>query len=131
MRATFDGTVAILVKAYLNDTLIHGKCHACAVGNIISANGYVFGDNEMNAWNWLQYILSKKGCITPHDKQKAEEQIEYSGYTWQQLGEIEKAFEAEDPDMFNGLMAVVDVLAEIHNVDLTETESAKALFVKA
>jgi hypothetical protein len=33
--------------------------------------------------------------------------------------------------MFNGLMAVVDVLADIHSVDLEKKEAAKALFVKA
>ncbi len=35
MKATFKGTLDILVKAYLNNTLMHGSCYACAVGNII------------------------------------------------------------------------------------------------
>ena len=43
MKATFSNTVDILVKAYLNDTLRHCNCYACAVGNIISsAMGYRF-----------------------------------------------------------------------------------------
>jgi len=57
------------------------------------------------------------------------------------LAKIEFAFESaphtcDESDetnaewMFNGLMAVVDVLAEIHNVNLEVKESAKAMFVK-
>jgi hypothetical protein len=37
MKATFENSVDVLVKAYLNDTLEHGQCHACAVGNLICA----------------------------------------------------------------------------------------------
>ena len=33
----FHETVGILVKAYLNDTLEHTNCHACAVGNMIAS----------------------------------------------------------------------------------------------
>lgn len=59
-----------------------------------------------------------------------------TGYSIVQLASIERAFESveygenNDTWMFNGLMAVVDVLAEIHNIDLTAKESAKKLFVK-
>jgi hypothetical protein len=58
---------------------------------------------------------------------------------WTELAEIEKAFEkvyytspneTSEELMFNGLMAVVDVLASIHNINLTEVSQAKALFVK-
>jgi hypothetical protein len=33
-RPTFEQTVDVLVKAYLNDTLVHGNCCACVVGNL-------------------------------------------------------------------------------------------------
>lgn len=62
--------------------------------------------------------------------------IKATGYSIQELAKIEYAFEtapcgvSEDEWMFNGLMAVVDVLAEIHGVDLEVKESAKLLFVK-
>lgn len=35
-RPSFDHTVGVLVKAYLNDTLDHGNCYACAVGNLVA-----------------------------------------------------------------------------------------------
>lgn len=75
-------------------------------------------------------------------------QLEITGYTAYELARIEQAFESAPgrpkPEvsawfkgksinpvwMFNGLMAVVDVLAEIHNVDLSVRESAKLQFVK-
>jgi len=72
---------------------------------------------------------------------KAE--IRGTGYSIHELAYIELAFESApgcpgeggdlrqtDEWMFNGLMAVVEVLATIHNVDLSVKESAKSLFVK-
>ena len=43
MKATFSNSVDILVKAYFNDTLRHGNCLACAVGNLMQASGVKFG----------------------------------------------------------------------------------------
>ena len=43
MKATFENSVSVLVRAYMNDTLIHGNCFACAVGNlIVDANKYTY-----------------------------------------------------------------------------------------
>lgn len=83
-------------------------------------------------------------------------QVRMTGYYVDELRKIEYAFEncdesflqkasherneyflenkrpigQDDEWMFKGLMAVVDVLAEIHNVDLSTKENAKLLFVK-
>lgn len=147
MKATFDNTVSILVKAYLNDTLIHGDCAACAVGNLIaSSKGYkTYRAGCTVVWqqgyaqpHWQSVFLtdSVSQSIQPKNYTgKAKDQIDSTGYTWQELARIEKAFESAprisyDDRMFNGLMAVIDVLAEIHNIDLTQKETAKALFVK-
>lgn len=60
-----------------------------------------------------------------------------SPYTKKELMLIERSFEtaprgnSEDDWMFNGLMAVVEVLADIHNISLEAKEEAKKLFVKA
>lgn len=60
-----------------------------------------------------------------------------TGYSIPELARIERAFErapmgkTSDQFMFNGLMAVVDVLAEIHGIDLEKREETKKLFVKA
>jgi len=57
--ANFNDTVDILVKAYLNDTLEHGVCSACAVGNICLAAGapYSYGykiqPDDNSAWKWV------------------------------------------------------------------------------
>lgn len=135
----FNETINILVKAYLNDTLEHAKCHACAVGNIISASGMPLtcsaGDSETM---WLRHIDKhfRHGAIHWHiDEELAIKQIESTGYTGMELSMIERAFErascgeSDDEWMFNGLMAVVNVLAEIHQVSLEQKEEAKLLFV--
>jgi hypothetical protein len=54
MKASFDNTVSILVKAFLEGTLAKGDCDACAVGNICAAavgttvvkTGYIY------PWAW-------------------------------------------------------------------------------
>jgi hypothetical protein len=59
-----------------------------------------------------------------------------TGYSLVELARIENAFESaqygenDDTWMFNGLMAVVDVLADIHGINLESKEEAKKLFVR-
>jgi hypothetical protein len=66
----------------------------------------------------------------------AKEQIDATGYTWQELARIEYAFErapmshSREDHVFNGLMAVVDVLCQIHEMDETNKTAAKQLFAK-
>lgn len=221
-KERFDETVDILVKAYLNDTLQHGHCAACAVGNIIAkkndykiqvkvgsfSNDFMWqsraGDNKGHhvspEWNQV-FVTLTQAMFAPTDKSDqarpidgiqarpidgiriweifldkvyqvsqahqpkvnpelytgaAKAQIDSTGYTWQELARIETAFEtadcppyytqketwgwAVDKDsqnaafeawMYNGLMAVVEVLADIHQLDFQEVEAAKELFVKA
>lgn len=132
----FNHTVNVLVQAYLNNTLLHLDCEACAVGNIIRASGYRFKDAE-HSTNWLSLIHKecRMGTLPINNQLDAEEQVRVTGYSVAELHLIEKAFESScfaiEDSMFNGLMAVVDVLADIHGVDLTVKENAKALFVKA
>lgn len=153
MKATFQNTVDILVKAYLNNTLEHGDCGACAVGNLVSAaigpfeamppyleNGKVA--EEGIGWPNVFCTIENGYQIIRSNKYEglAKEQIDSTGYSRQDLARIEEAFEYhnhtytrldEDQAMFEGLMAVVDVLADIHGINLEAKESAKALFVKA
>lgn len=144
----FNHTVNVLVKAYLNDTLVHGNCYACAVGNIVAeSKGYNYvkctdepfrkvvwdiakGSYDSFVPMWFTYLDEAQ---KPAD---VRDQVQATGYTWDEIRRIEKAFEccerplSGEQWMFNGLMAVVDVLAEIHNVDLSVKESAKLQFVK-
>lgn len=129
----FQDTVSILVKAYMNDTLYHQYCTACAVGNIVKAKtsdaygmwGDVFHTTKGVQFYWPENYLGD-----------ARQEIDSTGYSVKELMRVEYAFETarrgknSQEWMFNGLMAVVDTLAEIHGIDLTVKESAKLLFVK-
>jgi hypothetical protein len=133
----FNETVTILVKAYMNDTLEHADCEACAVGNIIAARCPDIYEKDPGAWFDPMH----------GQKQLAKLQIASTGYSYEDVMKIEHAFENcekpehmkdtiwgnwKDPEwMFNGLMAVVDVLCEIHGMNETEKTEAKSLFVKA
>lgn len=144
MTPSFENTVSILVKAYLNDTLRHENCAACAVGNLIAHSlgaevgivTWVLGEEEIEpAW---QNVF----CTNPMFPQRisperylaeAKYQIDATGYSWQDLAKIEASFESitkREDRMFLGLMAVVDILAEIHQVDLSTAQAAKELFVR-
>jgi nuclear transport factor 2 (NTF2) superfamily protein len=148
----FDYTVNVLVKAYLEDTLAHQFCAACAVGNIISeARSYKISKVGCGfEWvgqrtQWENVFMTSNGIqefnIEGYQGE-ARTQIDSTGYAPEELARIEFAFEMADNSdgyyddytnetwMFNGLMAVVDVLADIHGIDLKAKEEAKLLFVK-
>ena len=159
MKASFENTVNILVKAYLDDTLVHSDCSACAVGNLVAAGkGYTYkreeyededGDILPGDLFWKEALLPKwrrvfmtQNCKHQYQNPQnytgdAKDEIDATGYAWQELARIEYAFETapkgkdDDEWMFNGLMSVVDTLADIHQIDLSVKESAKLLFVKA
>lgn len=149
----FNDTVGILVKAYLNDTLEPTDCAKCAVGNMVAAaNGYKTCDREITAdWiaadgqtiepQWQDVIWAKRdedeGFYRPTIE--GHRQIESTGYSLEDFDRIEEAFMSGlheplgngTPNNYNGLMAVVDVLADIHGIDLATAAASKALFVKA
>ena len=157
----YKKTVDILVAAYFNDTLEHGNCYACAVGNIIAGNcGYGFikmekndvvaplfnvytgcgklywdRDNDINN-NPLQKMTG--GHFMELATTKQWEFIRKTGYSGGELARIEHAFESapgeeeySDEWMFNGLMAVIEVLDQIHeNKDEATTKESKDKFKK-
>ena len=144
-KELFEKTVGILVNAYQNDTLRHSMCSACAVGNIVAANlKYTINTTWCFSWvekpvNWWRVFMTSDGRqqITTIDyKGKAKEEIDSTGYTWKELAKIEYAFETaskgsnDDEWMFNGLLAVYDVLCEIHEVSKGEVKSGELVFVK-
>lgn len=154
----YQKTVDILVAAYFNDTLQHNNCYACAVGNIVAANsGMKFradpsSDRPIYWDGYTPYskrwrndngvpIAKTPGWFavlhpdTTGDKKQGESEVAASGYDSKDLGLIEYAFEAASrgytPDeyMFNGLMAVIDVLDKIHgNTDAELTSQSKKRF---
>lgn len=134
MKATFENTVDILVKAYLNDSLDASDCNRCAVGNIISQ-----GDGKYDFYKHLDSWYGALGLNTAYPSfiNPNHPDIIQTGYTADELIQIESAFMyRNDPenypeDNFARLMKVVDVLTDIHNIDLKQKEAAKLLFVKA
>lgn len=166
-KEKFHDTIGILVNAYMNDTLKHMDCAACAVGNIIAAKLHCTIERNPEQRNellwkrgtaWLEPVWSRL-FFTPRPQGKQRKwpkknkgyikmQVDATGYTWQELALIEKAFESvnvplfnnklpsvrcnvdEDKWGFNGLMAVVDVLCQIHGMNEVDKKEAKELFVK-
>lgn len=143
----YNKTVDILVQAYMNDTLQHGNCHACAVGNLVAANcGYNMG--QLGLWyrNGLLVVSSWPNvhCVNEDGQYlnfcnytgEAKEQIDATGYSPIETAGIELAFEStrengntDDERMFNSLLAVIDYLDKIHeNEDATITNQSKQKF---
>jgi hypothetical protein len=149
-KVMFYNSVSVLVTAFLNDTLQHGNCHTCAVGNFVAAaNNFKYENHKIykykKVYNGGRLPAWQEVFMTIDDDQfvdlkkyrgEAKEQIDSTGYTYEELAKIEYAFETADrgylseDHMFNGLMSCVDVLAEIHNIDLSVREEAKLLFKK-
>lgn len=150
-------TVDILVAAYFNDTLEHGNCYACAVGNIIAANmnlsyctdtkgginknllywdGFPPYSSEQIADEDLWYDAIQGGRVKGRITSAIKAQVEATGYTPHELANLEKAFEgvkitSSDEYMFNGLMAAIEALDQIHeNTDTVLQQQSKARFVK-
>lgn len=148
--ALYKKTVDILFQAYFNDTLQLGNCYACAVGNIIAANKgwkylvdnttdlkYYWESEPVNVYAvfgrpvdhlWLKAIRGGSVCgvaINP----AIIDQVTATGYSFRELSVIEHAFEnatdwglSEDENMFNGLVAVLEVLKDIHQVEDNEPD---------
>lgn len=149
MKATFENTVDILVKAYMNNTLENGNCCACAVGNLVACSlgiNFIPANNlgilkiqwengeypsKDHSGGWGEILSTSENKLS----NKALEQINSTGYTVLEISKIEYAFEHSETitndKIFNGLMAVVDVVAEIHGVSLEQSKEAKLMFVKS
>lgn len=148
----FKKSVQILSEAYFNDTLRHGNCYACAVGNLIAANtGKVYKEYPKDRYEtisspptfrWdgtVSWQIVSYSYIGQSDRERREfglAEIASTGYTVNEFMQIEKAFEganrgkSDDDWMYNGLMAVVDVLQVIHECSKEEAVVAKERFNK-
>lgn len=145
----FNHTIDVLVKSYLNDTLQHCNTCGCAVGNIVADSCNIIIEKKHGSVSWVgrfpgwPFVFSTDSDYGTQDfneinyKGLVKVEIDSTGYTLDELMKIEFAFEmagkgnSDDEYMLNGLMAVVDVLADIHGIDLEVREETKKLFVKA
>lgn len=125
-KEQFDKSVDILVKAYFAGTLNADKCSACAVGNILGHRNWVGG-------NRMYYPT----CVTTVKEIRLLVDYNTSGYDERELASIESAFlkGVDYPELcptdsgnFKGLMAVLDVLQQIHECTDEETKEAKMKF---
>lgn len=137
-ESLYHKTVDILYDAYFNDTLEHGDYCSCAFGNIVAANCGIkltrdgirnmvdYGNSE---W-FFCLTTSGSGKVFENLKWNKEgiSQITETGYTLFDCAMIEQAFEmadiGEDDDdwVFNGLVAVLNVLKQIHEVENNDTD---------
>lgn len=137
----YKKTCDILFAAYFNDTLEHKNCYACAVGNIVAANngfhfikktkgtdaeiytggGVMYWDKE----NYFQTNVVREINMFTSDNEISDKSnflISTTGYSFVELKLIERAFErtnegnSKDEKMYNGLVAVLDCLKEIHEI---------------
>jgi len=139
----FDRAIKALVKGYMNDTLETGICTACAVGNIIAkCNEYTIdleflspwkdkeGNKIVTMWNSVFITYTDRQRIYEDNyKGEAKEQIDSTGYTWEELAQVEFTFEKAQGDMFTKLMAVVEVLCNIEGFNDEIVKETKELFI--
>lgn len=142
-ESLFHKTVNILVQAYLNDTLVPSMCSACAVGNLVAANcGYKI-DMDMPLYKGFVRPMWQKLVWSNKEHEVTDEtyyQIQSTGYSVDELRQIERAFmnggypydfDENSPDYTLKLYQVVDLLCDIHEMNDTIKEEAKALFVRS
>lgn len=142
----FDNAIKALVQAFFDETLAKGNCAACAVGNMVaSAWGQKVGSDlrevacgPINNSSWNNLFTTSdgvqfKGLSFINSDDDGELAIYPTGYSAEELAKVEYAFETNTSlewrhyrvshkseimeDQFKGLMAVVDVLCEIDNID--------------
>jgi len=138
----FNYTVGVLINAYLSGKLERGYCGLCAVGNILNGRtewSVLFLTDSYGKQRRGQelhdYLTTVQRFVTPEEIEPKSTcaliDIRRSGYTVDELAEVEFAFETApkgsslDDSIFNGLVAAIDALAKIHNVELGEVEQVK------
>lgn len=148
----YKRTVDILYDAYFNNTLEHGNCYACAIGNIIAANNDisflqrngspvygVFTGRGVKYWDkYNSFHINPTKLICEHKKLPYITQIlvDKTGYSNDELCTIERVFEgagkntvgffpSKEEIMYNGLVAVLEILKTIHKIDDTSKETEK------
>ncbi len=133
----YERSINILREAYRNDVLFHNYCQACAVGNLVKACGGFPFDYAM--WRLVFETNYKTGVQyfnAAHYIGASRVEIDQTGYSPIELARIEYAFETvdikgkinDDQHMLDGLLAVIDVLQDIHGVNQETTEVTKQSF---
>ena len=120
-KQTYENAVNILLDAYNNETLFHGDCEYCAVGNILGTSKWnedfttCFGVQEVyyffNNRDYFKHYYHSKG-FTREELMKIEYAFERSiydtpeGYYYYERENVKKG-------QYIGLCAVLKVMAEM------------------
>lgn len=151
----FNRSVSVLVKAFFEGTLEGGSCAACACGNLIAAANSltIIPASEASRLGKGKYMWAEMALLVERQQTMGRDphsiwdgrtvfpnpsgMIAATGYSREHLRDIEEAFMAwgsgftmEFGSNLDGLLRVVDVLANIHGIDLATAEASKLLFVK-
>jgi hypothetical protein len=144
MTERVQKAIDIFLDSLNSDTLINGKCAACAVGNLIAAGcgiklykdyGFVTADNaefmtpygpvHFTAWNHL-FLTSENGqtrndlsSYSLEHQLQMQALVDTTGFTIDELAEIEYTFEtvARHQGVIHALEAVVKVMMRFDEVD--------------
>ena len=133
-KIRFERAINKLQRAFFDGEIEKGCVKTCVMGILCN------GDHE-----WVFFLPDMYEGLD--SLKKANESIQETGYKWEgELEKVEKAFgenafiyyyayklyarEEIDSDLFNGLMAVVDVLCDIDNLSDEVREETKKMFVK-
>lgn len=122
----FDEAAEKLYKAFNNDDLIYGDCSKCAVGNIVGGHQWAFVISCGNAPedNLNDIIIQESLCLDKKRFNEGLEVIKKTGYTPEDLFQVEIIFSDFDllqnnkQEQFKGLMAVLEYLASLDNIEL-------------
>lgn len=139
MTERFNKAYDALVKAYFEGTLAAGTCSACAVGNIVAAGQGGTVEKFINYDHAPVYVCDSDNhfwscfLLQAPDKYQDLYLKSITDYSWDELAEIESAFEHHTKikyffyhehdeqkvleDQFNGLCAVVDVMCKLDGID--------------
>lgn len=130
MTQRFRNAFDALTSAYVNGTLQHDNCTACAVGNIATYSGV---DLNKAGPIWYNYILDRReSFVDRRDGFKSAMQVvKRTGYKIDEIDRIESTFEGtvkdylldsddEDQAQYQGLIKVVELLAELDDLDMSE-----------
>ncbi len=131
----YEKTVNLLLDSYTAGKLFHGRCDACALGNILNTGDWAF---DFCTFPDTLGLSQKSFKRDEEDTLYFNRLYKGSGYSREELMKIEYAFEssiAKDYHLYRevktkegqylGLCAVLDVLKEIHETETQESEVSK------
>lgn len=163
MEQRVKNAIAVFIKAIDTRTLAKGTCVACAVGNLVAAGkgakitkveksfGQIEFESTEKNWFWKQLFMTSNGrqetFPTMLEAPIVMKDIESTEFTWEELAQIEYAFETNsninfhDYHRFNsdeilndqiaGLEAVIEVMLSFSNDTKTDVKKVFTEKVKS